>query len=347
MLSTETKWKTEGEVITFMSPEFSSNVRVMMRDDEPYFVGKDVAEILGYKNASKALADHVDDEDKLNNESLSSLGQRGGWLINESGLYSLILSSKLPSAKRFKRWVTSEVLPQLRKTGYYSVGSVPLTRDEIALYTVYKDDEILKMFTELKGLMADKHINEHSYFTNSYSAAEMDKWISKVFSDINTFSKRSGKDKKMIMKEIVDGVEKNGLNIRAIHREYEKTASDPRIFVMCSESDILRREVNRSISGIAKLYCPEMLINKKSINAQMMKMPDSVRHIIVVYANRNNLSFPSACNVIYSKMNKIGDVNINRLTKLFSETQGLRCCPGYYISKSPKMMQLLLRAAEG
>ena len=69
--------------------------------------------MLGYTNASKALIDHVDDEDKLNNETLSSLGQRGGWLINESGLYSLVLSSKLPTAKQIKRWVTSEVLPSI------------------------------------------------------------------------------------------------------------------------------------------------------------------------------------------------------------------------------------------
>ena len=78
------------------------SVRTLEVDGEAWFVGKDVAEILGYTNASKALADHVDSEDKLNNESLSSLGQRGGWLINESGLYSLILSSKLPKAKVFK-----------------------------------------------------------------------------------------------------------------------------------------------------------------------------------------------------------------------------------------------------
>ncbi|MCF1847320.1 phage antirepressor [Lactobacillus mulieris] len=95
------------------------DVRTVLIDGEPYFVGKDVTEILGYKNASKALADHVDSEDKLNNETLSSLGQRGGWLVNESGLYSLIISSKLPTAKKFKRWVTSEVLPAIRKHGAY------------------------------------------------------------------------------------------------------------------------------------------------------------------------------------------------------------------------------------
>lgn len=98
------------------------NVRVVQIKGQPYFVGKDVAEILGYANASKALLDHVDEEDKLNNETLSSLGQRGGWLINESGLYSLILSSKLPKAKEFKRWVTSEVLPSIRKTGGYNAN---------------------------------------------------------------------------------------------------------------------------------------------------------------------------------------------------------------------------------
>lgn len=107
----------------FKNAELGS-VRVVMVNEEPYFVGKDVAEILGYSNASKALADHVDDDDKLNNESLSSLGQRGGWIINESGLYSLILCSKLPSAKRFKKWITSEVLPLIHKHGLYATDQV-------------------------------------------------------------------------------------------------------------------------------------------------------------------------------------------------------------------------------
>ena len=113
-----------NEIKIFENEEFGF-VRTMEINGEPYFVGKDVAEILGYANASKALIDHVDDEYKLNNETLSSLGQRGGWLINESGLYSLILSSKLPTAKKFKRWVTSDVLPAIRKTGSYSIPSKP------------------------------------------------------------------------------------------------------------------------------------------------------------------------------------------------------------------------------
>ena len=109
-----------NELQVFKNDEFGS-IRTVIIENESWFVGKDVAEVLGYTNPSKALSDHVDTEDKLNNETLLSLGQRGGWLINESGLYSLILSSKLPSAKKFKRWVTSEVLPAIRKTGSYNL----------------------------------------------------------------------------------------------------------------------------------------------------------------------------------------------------------------------------------
>lgn len=126
----------------FTNPEFGE-VRTLTINDEPYFVGKDVAGILGYQNASKALADHVDDEDKLNNVSLSSLGQRGGWLINESGLYSLILSSKLPTAKKFKHWVTSEILPAVRKHGAYMT---PETIEK----TLNDPDFIIGLATKLK-----------------------------------------------------------------------------------------------------------------------------------------------------------------------------------------------------
>ena len=134
------------------------DVRTVLIDGEPYFVGKDVTEILGYKNASKALADHVDSEDKLNNETLSSLGQRGGWLVNESGLYSLILSSKLPTAKKFKHWVTSEVLPAIRKHGGY------LTDEKIE-EALYNPDTLIKLATQLKEeregrLIAEQQVAE-------------------------------------------------------------------------------------------------------------------------------------------------------------------------------------------
>ena len=109
-----------AQIQTFQNTEFG-NIRTMEINSEPYFVGKDVATALGYTNPQKAIRDHIDGEDKTVNESFTVNGTKP-ILINESGLYSLILGSKLDSAKRFKRWVTSEVLPTIRKTGAYAVG---------------------------------------------------------------------------------------------------------------------------------------------------------------------------------------------------------------------------------
>ena len=102
-------------------------------DDEIYFVGKDVAEILGYKDTDQAIRDHVDEEDKKTYPVKMTGQVRNVVIINESGLYSLILSSKLPKAKEFKRWVTSEVLPSIRKTGSYSVAPKKKSIAEILL----------------------------------------------------------------------------------------------------------------------------------------------------------------------------------------------------------------------
>ena len=111
----------EDKLQIFNNVEFGQ-IRTVIKDNVVWFVGKDVAEALGYSDTNKAVAMHVDEEDKqLNDKTSSSFGQRGATIINESGLYSLVLSSKLPSAKKFKRWVTSEILPSIRKTGSYIV----------------------------------------------------------------------------------------------------------------------------------------------------------------------------------------------------------------------------------
>ena len=104
----------------FKSKEFGQ-IRTCMMNGETYFVGKDVTDALGYVNPNKAMIDHVDDEDKLTSRIVMAGQNRQVIVINESGLYSLILSSKLESAKRFKRWVTSEVLPSIRKNGRYEL----------------------------------------------------------------------------------------------------------------------------------------------------------------------------------------------------------------------------------
>jgi len=111
------------EVQLFTNFELGLQVRAVEINGEAWLVGKDVAEALGYKDVSSAILDHVDKEDRVNSKTQGcftvELGQRGGWLINESGFYSLILRSDMPKAKQFKRWVTSEVLPSIRKTGGY------------------------------------------------------------------------------------------------------------------------------------------------------------------------------------------------------------------------------------
>ena len=112
----------------FENPQFGE-IRTMTQDGEPWFVGKDVAELLGYVKPQNAIAAHVDDEDKTLApiQGGCSTGTQNTIIINESGLYSLILSSKLPTAREFKRWVTSEVLPSIRKTGGYITGQDELS----------------------------------------------------------------------------------------------------------------------------------------------------------------------------------------------------------------------------
>ena len=127
------------DIQIFNNPEFGE-VRTVVIDDEPWFVGKDVAGILGYKNPNEAIHDHVDSEDKFLRsergremlklfssvkEMQGELGRQDNWFINESGVYSLVFGSKLESAKKFKRWITHDVIPAIRKTGGYRVPQSP------------------------------------------------------------------------------------------------------------------------------------------------------------------------------------------------------------------------------
>ena len=108
-----------NEIKAFENETFGS-VRTIEREEEVWFVGKDVAAALGYERPTKAVQDHVDDEDKDEIPNQDSIGRSQSTpIINESGLYSLVLSSKLPTAKQFKRWITKEVIPSIRKTGGY------------------------------------------------------------------------------------------------------------------------------------------------------------------------------------------------------------------------------------
>lgn len=186
LINTDTKDKNMTNVIEYTNGDFGT-IRMTTINGEPWFVGKDVTEILGYSNPSKALSDHVDEEDKLNNESLSSLGQRGGWLINESGLYGLILCSKLPNAKKFKKWITNDVLPTIRKHGIYATDNV---LDEILnnpdfgieLLTRLKEERTARIKAEQKNAILT-HVNKTYTMTeiakelNLKSAVELNKML--------------------------------------------------------------------------------------------------------------------------------------------------------------------------
>lgn len=119
-----------NEIKVFNNAEFGK-IRTLNRDGEPWFVGKDVATALGYKDSVNALKSHVSEEDKGGWRIATQYGEREAVIINESGLYTLILSSKLDSAKRFKRWVTAEVLPSIRKSGGYIAGQDEMSDTEL------------------------------------------------------------------------------------------------------------------------------------------------------------------------------------------------------------------------
>lgn len=132
----------DKEIEIFKNEEFGQ-VRTVLIENEPWFVGKDVTEILGYQNGSRDINRHVDEEDRQNYQNGTLESNRGLTVINESGLYSLILLSKLPNAKKFKKWVTSEVLPTIRKHGAYMTEN---TLEE----ALTNPDFLIKLATELK-----------------------------------------------------------------------------------------------------------------------------------------------------------------------------------------------------
>lgn len=136
----------------FNSPEFGA-IRTIEKDGEPWFVGKDVAVVLGYGDTDQALRKHIDDEDKLTRRFDGSGQNRQMTIINESGLYSLVLSSKLPTAKKFKRWVTNEVIPSIRKHGAYMT---PETLEKVLL----SPDTLMQLAQNLKDEQEKRKVLE-------------------------------------------------------------------------------------------------------------------------------------------------------------------------------------------
>lgn len=151
-----------NELKIFDNPEFGK-IRVIEIDGEPWMVGKDVAAALGYSDTSDALKRHVDDEDKLTRRFTDSGQSREMYIINESGLYSLVLSSKLPSAKKFRRWVTAEVLPSIRKTGRYQIRPM----------TSYQQQNICIQKAKLLNQIASEYDGTYKQVLQAYATKEL------------------------------------------------------------------------------------------------------------------------------------------------------------------------------
>ena len=141
-----------NELKIFKNNDFGE-IRTVTINGEPHFVGKDIAEILEYQNGSRDINRHVDPEDRIKTMVFDGNQDKETILINESGLYSLILSSKMPKAKKFKRWVTSEVLPEIRKTGSYT--KAPKSFKE-ALFLAYKQQEQIEELERTKAWIGNK-----------------------------------------------------------------------------------------------------------------------------------------------------------------------------------------------
>lgn len=174
-----------NKLITFENTEFGK-LTVIEKDGEFFFIGKEVAEKLGYINPQKAIRDHIEDEDKLTERFVQSGQGRNMYIINESGLYSLILSSKLPQAKEFKRWVTKDVLPSIRKNGGYIRNQENLSKEEILAGAVLLANNLIaekeKMIEdlELKAKYFDELV-DNNLLTNFRDTAKELHLPQKVF----------------------------------------------------------------------------------------------------------------------------------------------------------------------
>lgn len=204
-----------NELKIFENPAFGK-VRIIQQNGEPWFIGKDVAEILGYSNTPKAIRDHVDDEDKLAERIVLSGQNREVAIINESGLYSLILSSKMPKAKEFKRWVTAEVLPAIRKTGGYIAGSEKMSDAELMAKAVLVAQATIKeRDARIKELESDtQRMKPKEIFADAVSASDQ----TILIGDLAKLIKQNGHD--IGQKRMFEWLRNNGYLIKRQGADY-------------------------------------------------------------------------------------------------------------------------------
>lgn len=233
--------KNQMQLFNFEKQE----VRTLLVNEEPYFVGKDVAKILGYSRTADAIKAHVDEEDKLTRQFTDSGQRREMTIINESGMYSLILSSKLPNAKKFKRWVTSEVLPTIRKNGSYQLPQTPEGQIRLLLESSVHTDERLTNVEEDIDLLKNK--------------SEID--------STQRFQLQKARNKRAI--EVCGGKDSNFYKTRS-RKVFMELAHDFKEYFEIPRYDALRKEdFDKAIEFVEGWY-PSVLLKREidEVNAQ-------------------------------------------------------------------------------
>ena len=212
----------ENEIIKIFENEEFGNVKTVVINDVPYFVGKDITEILKYQNGSRDIVRHVDEEDRMKQMIFDGKQNKETWVINESGLYALILSSKLPSAKKFKRWVTSEVLPSIRKNGFY------ITDEKLKEFLKENPKNIQKVLLSIKQVKFEELQKSSSILSSNHK-----KMIVELVENLNT----------KVMKRCYTG----SFYTKIYQRMYE----DYNIDITQRKEEYIEKSEQKSISALA------------------------------------------------------------------------------------------------
>lgn len=369
-------------VEVFKNDELGS-IRSVMINDIPFFVGKDVAEILGYSNASKAVIVHVDDEDRTK-LMLKADSQNGNvvtetTVINESGLYSLILSSKLPAAKKFKHWVTSDVLPSIRKKGYYVNKGVntsdAVTREEIAMYFTYfiksletfgagvdrriealaniineRDSKFEGVISTLAAKPAIEVVQKPEQKTDVKISDESKQWLRKAWDSARIISRKSGKSERQSFIEAYAVAQRNGTDLKGMYEEYKKTHPGTAKINMCSESAELRGCMEEAFRELHRKYYPNMYIKRKNISTSLLLVstPPFVRDCIQKVADKKGIYYNRAAFEVYKEIERRTGGNLKAEAKAYAARRGYaNCKKAYYITTEDKYFDVLKQIAEG
>ncbi len=231
----------DKKLTSFVNTRFGT-IRTLMLDGEPWFVGKDVAKALGYVKPENAIANHVDDDDKTTTliQGSGSNYKSNAVIINESGLYSLILSSKLPTSKEFKHWITSEVLPSLRKTGSYSVNGEEIPTPDADLISALT--AAVDRLTEAVNRITDsKNRTEHE---------KQPEYTQLTFSQLPTAPAKNGKMPRKARRAITK---------RKIDMLPSQIKTEVDNMIACGEYS------DRRIAAYIKKTCPELTISHTAI----------------------------------------------------------------------------------